>query len=170
MFWESESDYMLCLDNDIAFEPDFVMDMLDSDKEFIGGVYPSRDGKGFTFRPYQHEDGRIILDETGKYLKMEYIPAGCMLIKRSVIKKMREKFPELYFCPKDPRTQESKGYCFFDTQVWNGEFWGEDYVFCRRVREAGVDIWVNPMIYFNHAGIHGALIEALTTDPEKAQR
>jgi hypothetical protein len=59
-------------------------------------------------------------------------------------------------------------YCFFDTEVYDGEFWGEDYVFCRRVREAGFDIYVDPLIEFDHAGTVGSLIEILTTDKDKA--
>ena len=59
------------------------------------------------------------------------------------------------------------GYCFFDTQVYEGEFWGEDFVFCRRAREAGIEIWVDPLIQFDHAGTLGMLIQALSQDPNK---
>jgi hypothetical protein len=58
----------------------------------------------------------------------------------------------------------------FALEVYEGEFWGEDYVFCRRAAEAGVDIWVDPMIEFNHAGIEGRLFDALTTNPEEAAK
>jgi hypothetical protein len=168
MFWESGCDYMLCVDSDLGWSPFSVLNLLNSGKEFCGGVYPSRDGKGFTFRPETLEDGRIVVCPETKLLKMQYIPAGFMLIKRTVIERMREKFPHLYYSPKDPRNKAESAYCLFDTEVWEGEFWGEDYVFCRRAREAGAEIWVDPTIEFNHAGVHGALIQALTTDPEKA--
>jgi len=170
MFWESGADYLLCVDSDMGWDPRVVPKLLNDGKEFVGGCYPTRDGSGFNFRPALIPDGRIEMDEKTKLLKMEYIPAGFMLLSRSVIAKMRDKFPELYYSPKDPRSKTESAYCFFDTQVWEGEFWGEDYVFCRRVREAGVDIWVDPLIQFNHGGVKGALIEVLTTDPSKAQR
>lgn len=170
MFWESEADYLLCLDNDLAFDPRYILRMLDqiqtTQKDFIGGVYPSRDGKGFNFRPALEEDSRIVQCRETALLKMEYIPAGCMLMTRELISKMRDHFPELYYCPKDIRSKAESAFCFFDTQVWEGEFWGEDYVFCRRVREAGFDIWVDPTIVFNHAGVIGSLMESLTDKKE----
>lgn len=169
MFWESGADYMLCIDNDLGWNPYAVTRLLNSGKDFVAGVYPSRGGQGFIFRPFFEEDGKIAMDEETKLLKMEYIPAGFMMFSRKVIEVMREKYPELYYSPKDPRSQSESAFCFFDTEVYEGEFWGEDYVFCRRVREAGFDILVDPMIEFDHAGMKGALIQSLTTDKEKAQ-
>lgn len=167
-FWESGADYMLCIDSDMGFDARAVIRLIRADKPISGGVYPSRDGKGFNFRPSLEEDGRISMCEDTKLLKMEYIPAGFMLIKREVIAKMRDHFPDLYYSPKDPRSDRESAFCFFNTEVWEGEFWGEDYVFCRHVREAGFDIWVDPLIGFDHAGVRGALIEALTEDKDKA--
>ena len=174
LFWESEADYMLCIDNDLGWDPRVVLklinDIENGGKDFIAGVYPSRDGKGFTFRPEIEADGRIVMDEKTKLLKMQYVPSGFMLFTRNVLAKLREKNPQLFYTPKDSRSKTETAYCLFNTEVWEGEFWGEDYVFCRRVREAGIDIWVDPLIQFNHAGVIGSLIETLTTDPKQAMR
>jgi hypothetical protein len=170
MFWESGADYMLCIDSDLSFDPNYITRLIhfmeNTEKDFGGGVYPSRDGKGFNFRPNLEEDGKIVQCEQTGLLKMDYIPAGCMVFSRSMIEKMREHFPELYYEPRDKRNLSENAYCFFDTEIWNGEFWGEDYVFCRRIREAGFDIWVDPTIHFNHAGIEGKLIDTLTDKRE----
>lgn len=170
LFWQSGADYMLCIDNDIGFDARVLLKMLDSKKDFVAGVYPSRDNSGFNFRPVTEEDGRIVMCPETKLLKMQYIPAGFMLISRNVIETMRETYPELWYSPKDPRSQKESAFCFFDTEVWEGEFWGEDYVFCRRARQAGFDIWVDPLIEFDHAGVRGALIQALTDDKSKAMK
>ena len=92
-----------------------------------------------------------------------------MLISRSAVNKLVEKFPNLYYEPKDEGRKQESAYCFFDTEVWEGEFWGEDYVFCRRCREAGIDIWVDPLIQFDHDGTVGMLIQTLTSDPNQAK-
>lgn len=166
-FYESGADYMLCIDSDLGWPAQAVEEMLKKDVEFVAGVYPSRKEHTFVFRPIFNEDQSILKSEKN-LLGMEYIPAGFMLIKRSVITKMREKFPELYFEPKDPRAKSSAGYCLFNTEVRGGEFWGEDYTFCRLAREAGVEIWVDPLIEFDHAGVRGMLIQALTEKKEEA--
>ena len=167
-FWESDCTHLLCIDGDLGWPAQAVLAMLESKKEFVAGVYPARGEKNiFLFRPELNDDGTIVTDK--HLLKMQYIPAGFMLIARSAIEKMREKHPYLYYEPKDNRNNPEPGYCFFNTEVYEGEFWGEDFVFCRKAREAGVDIWVDPLIQFNHAGTVGMLVEALTPNREQAQ-
>lgn len=168
-FWDSKCDYMFCIDADLGWPAQAVLAMLDQGKEFICGVYPARgtQGKEFTFRPAKKDDGTIIQDK--HLLQMEYIPAGFMIIHRNAIAKMRDKFPELYYCPKNPINNPEPAYCFFDTQVWDGEFWGEDYVFCRRAREAGVEIWCDPLIEFDHAGDRGMLLNVLRRKEDTAE-
>lgn len=169
-FWESDCTHILCIDADLGWPAEAVLAMLKAEKEFIAGLYPARAKENvFLFRPVNNPNGSIV--QEGNLLKMSYIPAGFMLISREAIRKMRDKHPDLYFCPKeipDPKPHYPiDGYCFFNTEVRNGEFWGEDYVFCRLAMEAGIDIWVDPMIQFDHAGKVGMFIETLTQNPPK---
>jgi len=168
-FWESDCTHLLCIDSDLGWPEQAVLAMLDANKEFVGGVYPARGQSGlFLFRPIMNPDKTLVTEK--HLLKMEYIPAGFMLLSKSLVSKMRDKFPELYYEPKNKSVlNPEKAFCFFDTELWEGEFWGEDYVFCRRAREAGVDIWVDPLIQFNHAGTIGMLIESLSKNPNKLQ-
>lgn len=167
-FWESDCTHLLCIDADLGWPPQAVLAMLESKKEFVAGCYPARDPsnkeKEFLFRPEYNNSGLIIQEK--HLLKMQYIPAGFMLISRSVIEKMRDKHPDLYYEPKYSRNNPEAGYCFFNTEVWQGEFWGEDFVFCRKAREAGVEIWVDPLIQFDHAGTVGMLLDALKLNKE----
>lgn len=166
-FWESDATHMLCIDSDLGWPAQAILAMLDADKDFVAGIYPARsDQYCFLFRPEKNKDDTIVQEK--HLLKMQYIPAGFMLLKRSVIEKMRNKHPDLYYEPKDKRNNPEPGYCFFNTEVYEGEFWGEDFVFCRKAREAGVDIWVDPLIQFNHAGTVGMLIQSLTDNKEKS--
>lgn len=167
-FWESDCTHLLCIDGDLGWPPQAVLAMLESQKEFVAGVYPARGGKNtFLFRPEYREDGGIVQEK--HLLKMQYIPAGFMLIAKSAIEKMRDTHPDLYYEPKDKRNNPEPGYCFFNTEVYEGEFWGEDFVFCRKAREAGVDIWVDPLIQFDHAGVLGMMVDVLTPNSEQAQ-
>lgn len=168
-FWESDCTHLLCIDGDLGWPPQAVLAMLESKKEFVAGVYPARGEKNvFLFRPVLNEDGTIVKDK--HLLQMQYIPAGFMLIAKSVIGKMRDAHPDLYYEPKAKGANNPMpGFCFFNTEVWEGEFWGEDFVFCRKAREAGVDIWVDPLIQFDHAGTVGMLYEAFTPNREQAQ-
>lgn len=160
-FWDSDCDYMLCIDADLGWPAQAVLAMLAQHKDFICGVYPARgtQGKEFTFRPTLNPNDTIVNE--GHLLHMQYVPSGFMLLHRNVIAKMREKFPELYYQPKHKRDNNPPAYCLFNTELWENEFWGEDYVFCRRAREAGIDIWCDPLIEFEHAGDRGMLMRHL---------
>jgi hypothetical protein len=164
-FWDSDCTHILCIDADLGWPAQAVLAMLESEKQFVAGVYPARGTvHDFIFRPVRNANGSIVQDVTHPHLlKMEYIPAGFMLISRSAISKMRDKHLDLYYEPKDKRNNPEAGYCFFNTEVYEGEFWGEDFVFCRKAREAGIDIWVDPLIQFDHAGTIGMLTQALTS-------
>lgn len=166
-FWMSDATHLLCIDSDLGFPAQAVLEMLKANKEFIAGCYPARTNGLFLFRPILNDDGALISEK--HLLKMESVPAGFMLLSRSCIEKMRNKFPELYYSPKHPEAQTESTYCLFNTEVYDGEFWGEDYVFCRRAKEAGIEIWVDPLIQFNHAGKIGALSDILTDKPPEAQ-
>lgn len=168
-FLESDCTHMLCIDSDIGWQPVDVQRMINFDEDFIAGLYPARGpDKCFLFRGVYGENKRMEVSEK-KLIEMEYIPAGFMLLKRKMLEDLIKFFPNLYYEPKDESLKHTKGYCLFDTEVWDGEFWGEDYVFCRRARQAGFRIWIDPTIRLDHAGVTGAFIECLTDQPQQVE-
>lgn len=163
-FLKSDCTHMLCIDSDLGWPAQAVLGMLNHDVDFVAGSYPARGEDIFLFRPCLNEDKSLQKHFDKDIFKMLYIPSGFMLIKRHVIERMISHFPELYFEPKNKDLKHENGYCLFNTEVIDGEFWGEDYVFCRRAREAGFDIWVDPLIEFDHAGTRGMLASVLTNE------
>lgn len=165
-FLNSDCTHILCIDADLGWSHDSVMEMLSFDLDFVCGLYPTRDGKEYLYRGEGIErevDGKkyFKLEKHPKYsqlFKASYVPAGFMLIKRKVIEKMIEDHPEDKYTPKDGR---EGGHALFNTEVRDGEFWGEDFVFCRKARESGFDIWVYPFIRFCHNGVMGCFAEQM---------
>lgn len=167
-FLETDATHMLCIDSDIGWNPPDIKKLVDFDEDFVAALYPARGEKIFLFRGvYTGENKRMDVSEK-HLLKMEYIPAGFMLLKRCVLEKMIKFYPDLHYIPKDESLKHTEGHMLFATEIWNGEFWGEDYVFCRRAREAGFTIWIDPTIVLNHAGISGSFMEALTDKPQES--
>ena len=153
-FWDSDCTHLLCIDSDIGWPPLAVLSMLQTEKQCIGGVYPSRSGKDvFYYVPTLDKKGNKIMEN--HLMKVERIPAGFLMFNRSVIQTLRKKFPELKFQSRS--NPQDYGYCFFNTELHEGEFWGEDYYFCRKVREAGIDIWADPLIEFEHGDKKGSM-------------
>lgn len=157
-FLISDATHMLCIDADIGWSAQTVKDFIDFDEEFVAGAYLTRKGREFKCKPKYNPAYSLVKSEK-HLIEMDYIGAGFMLLKRSVFEKMIDKFPELAFKSDIPLFEF--GYCFFNTEVFQGHFLSEDYVFCRRAREAGVRIWVDPLIEFDHDGEKGVLMDLL---------
>ncbi len=166
-FLDSDCTHMLCIDSDLGWPADAVIVMLQKKEHFIAGCYPARIEKSFLFRPSVNPDTSLIVNKEKGLIKMDYIPAGFMILSRHLLEKMVNDYPERKFTPKDPNAPS--GIALFNTELQDGEFWGEDYVFCRLARQSGFDIWVDPMIQFNHAGNIGMLAEVLTDKSPKEQ-
>lgn len=162
-FLESNCSHILCVDSDLGFSSESVLKMLLHDEPMICGLYPARQERCFIYRPLKQEDGAFIAHPEGKpLLKMECVPAGFMLIKREVIEKLYEDNPDLMYQPKD---KSHPPVCYlFQTLLKDGEFWGEDLEFCNKVRASGFDIWVDPTVMFDHAGMVGSFQQLLTND------
>jgi hypothetical protein len=47
-----------------------------------------------------------------------------------------------------------KVICFFDFELKDGHYVGEDYLFCDRAREQGFEVWIDPTIKLGHMGVH----------------
>lgn len=163
-FVESDYTHLLCIDSDIGWNAADVLEMISYDLEFVAGVYPTRKNLGYTFRPFFKEDNSLIVNEMG-LLSMQYVPAGFMLIKKSVFEKIINKFPDLRYKSKDPLLVDAEGWTFFNTEIYDGEFWGEDYFFCRKAIQAGIEIWTNPNFEFKHGENVGRLMDVISNCP-----
>lgn len=160
-FWESDCTHVLMIDNDLGWPAQAVLAMLHSNKDFIAGCYPVRGNENeFLFRAPKDSKGNLIVDK--HLIKMDYVPAGFVMLNRNAIKKMRNFHKNLYYEPKVKNINNPEpSYMFFNTEIWNKEFWGEDFVFCRKAKEAGLEIWVDPLIQFNHNGTVSMLAEKI---------
>ena len=162
-FMESKHSHLLFIDSDIDFEAKSIQAMVDKDKDVISVPYPMKtfnwdkmfanfkDGKiknsielamnGNTYpMRLPNEDNFNI--ENG-CIEVSHSPTGCMLIKRSVIEKMIEKYPEMRI--SQPTIINGKPvekpflYNFFDTMFnpVDHTYMGEDFAFCKRWKDIG---------------------------------
>jgi hypothetical protein len=103
-------------------------------------------------------DGKPVGKVIGKneaLVEAEYLPTGFMRIKRGVIEKMQEGYPELKYTHSVVETVAAprSGYDFFNMGNQEGKQWlTEDYAFCHRWKKLGGRLWVYPNIRFEHIG------------------
>jgi len=82
---------------------------------------------------------------------------GFMIFQKSVIEKMIDKWPELWY--RQDMGPQASGmnkwfYAFFDTMIDpdSKRYLSEDYTFCRRWQQLGGTVWLDPSINLNHQG------------------
>ena len=171
---ESDATHLLFIDADIAFNPEDILHILNLDKDIIGLPYAIKDIKWerigqmisqgninpdelkkasqhIVFNVKKEDDLTNVVDGM---IEVKEIGTGLMMIKKSVINKMVESFPDLhsidYNLPNTP-----KMYHFFDTIIdTDRRFLSEDYAFCKLWRVLGGRIFLYLPVKTVHFGQH----------------
>ena len=150
-FMDSECTDLLFLDADVIANIDDVVRLLAlaTDRDVVAGTYPRRstDAK-FFLDFYLNENHALEFDENG-LMRVDSVATGFMLIRRHVLEHMIAKHPEWKY-KGDGEGQDE--YAVFDFALIDGQYIGEDYLFCRRAREEGFTIFLDPMISLPHIG------------------
>ena len=143
--------HLLWIDADIGFTPDAIYRLINSGHDIAAGIYPlkaltlpdelngNRDElfKKHQRYPFNPVDPKNI-DVKNGFIEVKDAPTGLMLIKREVLEKMVEAYPELKYNPDRQVGLEGIAakiadhyYNFFDTFIdESGRYLSEDYAFC----------------------------------------
>jgi hypothetical protein len=177
-FLQSNSDHLMMIDADIGFAAADVLSLLalqaTGGHDVIGAAYShkrvdwERVGRAARADPglplariasavtvnLAHGGGELRLDVPQA---VNELAAGFMMISRGTLERLGEAHPELGFTPT-PDAREAFGLgervtALFDTTIDEaGAYLSEDYAFCRRVRAAGISVWLCPWIELAHVG------------------
>ncbi len=161
-----ESTHCLFIDSDMYFGVQQVSDMIALDKPLVGVVYSKREIPG------SKEDGTPDLQSItiGEPIlntplqivhgcqQWKYVGGGVLLIKREVVTRMLEKFPEMadYTNPGSlAKTGVTRMIRAFDKMKDDiGRPLSEDYSFCERWRKCGGEVWASVDHPIGHIGLH----------------
>jgi hypothetical protein len=149
---EEATDFFI-IDSDESWEAEDVVKMLLRPEEVVGAAYRLKaDYTRYVAVFNSSEDGHFvgkILDDGNALLEALRVPAGFLRIRKSALQKVMEKNPDDYFVIPD-----GKVYRFFWNEIINGNFVGMDYAFSDKLRDAGVQLWVDPMVKVSHWGMN----------------
>ena len=180
-----EATHLMFIDADIEFNPEDVLRMLAYDKPVIVGAYPKKalnwdsilqaartPGLNETSETIEGHSSNYVTnfefakDENGEPVPQVQIKdnliklldggTGFMTIKRDVIQKMFDLYPETKY-NNDLNTDnkfEPFMYALFDCIIDpdTRRYLSEDYTFCRRWQQIDGDIWLDPRVSLNHVG------------------
>lgn len=155
VWWrETDEDVFLMLDDDIVFEPEDAIKIVDRCRngyDVIAAAYPFRDAKGIAVRSLPGDD-RISFGPDAPPHEVKALATGFFAVNRKVLSAMIPTLQECY--------SGSVGafWPFFNYRIVKDEaaggydFQSEDYSFCDSARELGFKIWLDRSIFLSHLG------------------
>lgn len=149
-FMQSDCTDFLFLDTDVVFDVEDIVRLmgLATNKDIVAGVYPKKNKEDELTADLLYSDtGSPIVEPEFNIYEAIHAPTGFMLIRRHVIQKMMDAYPDLMYAEKH---ENLVCYALFDFQLKNQAYYGEDYIFCQRARALGLKVHVDPIIKLGH--------------------
>jgi hypothetical protein len=151
-FLDGDGDVLISIDHDVTWQADALLRLIDHPVDFCAGVYPYRK------LPIEYPvrwlpEKELWADPETGLLEVEGAPGGFVKYSRSMLQRMVEAYSDLEFlCGRSP-TGKAVGL-FESYRIGDGHKLGDDYAFCRRWRDLGGKVWIDPEIKMAHVGNH----------------
>ena len=150
------------IDSDMSWNPEAFVKMCMLPDDVVGGTYPVKNGwDRWTSVPKMHEangmqefHGRT-LDDGSALIEALVLAGGFLRIKRSVLERFREHYPDLWYVEPstDPEEPDHHYTEFFVAERIDRKFYGEDHAFSKRLRDMGVRMMIYPNVDIVHWGV-----------------
>lgn len=152
---QKEATHLVMIDSDVCWEPGGLGKLLSAGVDFVAGAYPMRVGDGTQYHLRMMPGEVQSLDDRTGLFEVEAVPAGFMCVTRSMLERMVARYPESKFsfreCPGGVAWDLFEAYWDTDETGLRHKY-GEDYSFCRRWRDMGGRVFVDPTISMGHLG------------------
>lgn len=125
--------HILFVDHDVLPRKSTLQKLLDHKKDIVAGVYPMMQRGNLSWCLSREEPYKSlpISELPDNLFKTKYVGCGIMLIRYEVFEKLEWPCFKKEFSPGTMVTSD-------------------DVYFCRKAREAGLDIWVDPKLKCRH--------------------
>jgi hypothetical protein len=133
-------DAVIWIDSDLEWNPMWIMELLGSDKDVIGGTYRKKtdDAEMYTVKTKD-------LTATDGLIKVDGLGMGFV--------KMSKKAVQALWDASQPYQNEGReGRMICDIQIVDGQLVSEDNVVTRKLADLGFDIWLDPRMTCCHIG------------------
>jgi len=153
-FLNSDCTDLMFIDSDINFEANDIFRLLawnsDPKKGIVAGIPVARKKGQVYFSTLDTDDDQSIFMDKMGLVRAKRVATAFMMIRREVFEKLKDAHPEWVY--HDEKKQGDEMVCFFDFALKDGQYIGEDYLFCDRARELGYEVWIDPTIKLGHMG------------------
>lgn len=143
-FLAGDYTHIMWVDADVGFDPRAIMQLLDRQKDIVGGVYPVKTiPMWFPYEPIGEPDS------TGLQ-RAKSLPGGFLLVSRKAMQAVANSVPTFQI--------EHQGETITAPNIYQMEhrgtsLIGEDVMFCERARKLGFELWADTNLDFVHVGM-----------------
>lgn len=143
---DSGFEHLFWIDSDVYFDPEDVSKVISYELPFVAAPYSV---KGWPVLTTQFKDKEIKLGEKGDLYEINYAATGFMYTHRSIYEKMAQ---ELNMEKVKIWGGQYNVYPYFYPVLFDGEYLGEDFAFCHRLKQIGVKLVSDTRIKLSHIG------------------
>jgi hypothetical protein len=154
-FLASDCTDLMFIDSDINFDAEDIFRLMawniDPKKGIVAGIPVARKkGKVYISTLDTDDDEHIFMDKMG-LVRAKRVATAFMMIRRDVFTQLKDAHPEWVY--HDEKKVGDEMIAFFDFALKDGNYIGEDFLFCDRARELGFEVWIDPTIKLGHMGV-----------------
>jgi hypothetical protein len=137
---EGEYDAVIWIDSDLEWHPLWIMELLKSEKDVVGGTYRKKTDEAELYtvktRNLEQEDGLI---------KVEGLGMGFVKMSKKAVKDLWDSSEEY-----ENEGRSCRMIC--DIGIVDGKLVSEDNMVMRKLSSLGYDIWLDPRMTCCHIG------------------
>ena len=141
---QSGFDDLVFIDSDVQWRPEDLFRVVDRGEAVIGGPLPRRsDTEGYGVQILSR---KLRWNDDHSLLRADGLGTGFLKLSRPALLDLW-RVSEPY---KDDSGEENR--MVFDIKIVGGELISEDYVACRKLKDLGYDLWLDPDVELHHIG------------------
>lgn len=145
-FMASDCDRLVFIDGDLSWELGAVLKVAHHPVDFCGGAYRYKSDDENYPVGFIQDRADLWSNELG-LIEVSALPGGFMSLSRDVLYKLREEYPDEVY-----QHFGHKAHAWFQSPFAHGQLCGEDGFFCKRWRDLGGQIWLDPELTLTHIG------------------
>jgi hypothetical protein len=140
---ESNVDDLFFIDSDVDWNPMDFFKMLNYDVDVVGAALIKKS----EIQQYAVKITEGFKVEDNGLVEVAGVGTGMLRIRKDALIKIAESSEEY----KEPHKQ-TPTKSIFEVKVIDGELWSEDIVFCKKWKDLGGKVYLDPMVNLGHSG------------------
>ena len=145
---DAGADVIVFIDHDVSWRPGDLLKLLETEGDVVGGTYRYKDDAvSYMGTIRSTHDGFPLVRADGA-IRAELLPAGFLKVTANAVDRFMKAHPELCYGERYRQSVD-----LFNHGAWEGNWWGEDYAFCRRWNALGGELWLVPDLSLDHNSV-----------------